>query len=615
MSCAPEKLGLLLAGALEADEEERLLAHLEGCRDCAIELAALGSLEDELERLAPAPAAAPGARWWLVALAACVAAALVLSWALRADGDRLLSGELLAGATVLGPGALLPPHQPLEARTLSRVRIGDVDLELAGSARIELRPAREIFLAEGEARCLMPVPADTFILSTGLAELWVFEDGERASEEEMRDVGIKLAVAATVVTVVVVSGTVIMKLNGDRAQPEWRLDAGDTAQIRADAGQLAELQDRLVASEDAVVEARAAADAASAEVERARAAETAAAARFEELQADYAALEQRLAAAEQALAAAGQATPPPEVASPEPQPEDGLPFSYGGWGELAELREADWEDLGGAMQALAWDLLPAYLEGVASGNLDRQLAIEVTKENAKLQGLALGLNGKLPTHQSGNGEYTHPIVLANLMAAQLEAMQQPLDAAQLRAIEALGERYDADQARLNASYDASTLTLQKPLDELALKAEFSASLEQLLRAEQRALVIHPEYHHVYGVDLYSPVLMAPVEDLVGASDLDDLREELIDTAAERWSIPRADLEALPAVFQTWVANLGPLEPVPASQKQFFTLSNATLAGAAQLQAMRDLEQLLGLDEEAARPLRDEAGLLVPRLIE
>ena len=46
--------------------------------------------------------------------------------------------------------------------------------------------------------------------------------------------------------------------------------------------------------------------------------------------------------------------------------------------------------------------------------------VKVAQSNAVLQQLAFAVNGQLPTHATGNGEYTHPVVVANMAAEHLE---------------------------------------------------------------------------------------------------------------------------------------------------------------------------------------------------
>ncbi len=66
---------------------------------------------------------------------------------------------------------------------------------------------------------------------------------------------------------------------------------------------------------------------------------------------------------------------------------------------------------------------------------------------------------KLPSAAKFNGESTHPITLANIVAALLKQAGNPLTADQVAAINRLGEDYEGQYANLVRGYGADTLRM------------------------------------------------------------------------------------------------------------------------------------------------------------
>src|SRR5687767_4808876 len=69
--------------------------------------------------------------------------------------------------------------------------------------------------------------------------------------------------------------------------------------------------------------------------------------------------------------------------------------------------------------------------------------------------------GKIPSQAPFNGEFTHPLVVANLTGALLEAAGMPLSEAQAAAIARLGEDYERQYDQKQAEYGADTPALKK----------------------------------------------------------------------------------------------------------------------------------------------------------
>src|SRR5581483_10293454 len=127
----------------------------------------------------------------------------------------------------------------------------------------------------------------------------------------------------------------------------------------------------------------------------------------------------------------------------------------------ALAKVTNWKELAEACRDLG-PIIKQVIDAQAKGEqIPSDTLKKLVDANGKLQGLAAAVNGHFPTHTPGNGEYTHPYVLGNLMAKQLELAGLPLDDGQVDAIAQIGADFDARYATLQAGYGDSTLLLEK----------------------------------------------------------------------------------------------------------------------------------------------------------
>jgi hypothetical protein len=243
----------------------------------------------------------------------------------------------------------------------------------------------------------------------------------------------------------------------------------------------------------------------------------------------------------------------------------------------------------------------------------RELQIDIARENQRLVQVALAINGKLPTHaQSGNGEYTHPLVTANLIRETAAVGGQPLDDAQTDALARIGADYERDWAQLQATYGSGTLELQKVLDELALKQQANERMRQVLNAAQVAALGDGDVQDVVMTDLLSPgLLLAGIAGPVTAPSRDALKAELVTTCKQLYGITDDEARAAGAAFDAWLAELGPLDPLPAPVASAFTVPQALVAGRAQLRAVQSFEH--SVSDAARLKIRGNPVFVVPRV--
>lgn len=295
--------------------------------------------------------------------------------------------------------------------------------------------------------------------------------------------------------------------------------------------------------------------------------------------------------------------------------ESSLAISFGDWGALKELQEAKWPELAAAIRAMDADLV-GVMQAAASGKEPEPGAmIRVQNENAKLAAYAISLIGKLPSHVQGNGAYTHPVSLSNLVSAYLDLEEVPFDDAQRERIAALGEEYEADWKRVNGEYGDETYAMQKLLDELELKRDFTKRMNSLLDAEQHARIDKPDVRDRVYVDTLSPALNLTMATApVAVKSKEELRGALAKAVAQQYGLDEASV-ARSRALDGWIEEVDPLlAPVPESVVQIYTLDEALAAGRAQLRALQALTDELALPDEKRALLMSGRFVLVPRVV-
>ena len=292
-------------------------------------------------------------------------------------------------------------------------------------------------------------------------------------------------------------------------------------------------------------------------------------------------------------------------------------LSFGEHASLEEIAQANWREMAEAAHAmgpLSIDLIDKLEKG--EDLQTSSLPIDLARENQKLVPFALKLNGKLPTHASGNGEFTHPIAHWNLLAERLDLAGIPLSERQIRDLNRLGEDYDRDWTALQDGYGADALDIEKVLDELEIKKKYSDRIEDRLTAKQKDVIVNPVYRHMYAVDVHSPMLIIvgraitvkkPTKDEVGASAYRKF--------VEGFGLEDAGVAKESPIFDRWLHAVDPiLEPVSAQAADLFRYTEAIIAGRAQVAAMKEVLASFPLDDGTRSKIRSYGGLVVPRLI-
>jgi hypothetical protein len=291
-------------------------------------------------------------------------------------------------------------------------------------------------------------------------------------------------------------------------------------------------------------------------------------------------------------------------------------IGYGDWGEIKELRETDFKDVGAAVNEMN-PLLKELADATREGREPQASTWEKIGENNRRILSQYGkILGKLPTHTGYNGEFTHPVYLMNMLAAQLEAAEDPLSDEQQADLVRHGEEYDRRWTETQQGYDDRTWYLQKLLDEAELKEWFIARMFEVTTPAQEGLARPAATKGLIGLDLYSSGLMlgGNIAPVIG-SDLQSVRASLRSQLMESPGLTEAQLDASGHVFDDWMAAL-PQQLVPraATEAQFHRTAEAISSGRAQLTALKALESAHAVTDEDSAKYRSVRRIAIPLVV-
>lgn len=175
-----------------------------------------------------------------------------------------------------------------------------------------------------------------------------------------------------------------------------------------------------------------------------------------------------------------------------------LAIAGGKFDDLEAFRDADWPLMAiavGEINEAVLAMFEGFENGAADG--DPEAIRKAQQANAKLIPLAAALMGKIPTEVlNGNGEFSHPLVVSNLVDSILEHAEAPLSDAQRGAISELVESFDSAYAERKAPLREESPRLARIVEELLLKRDFKQGLEDLLSDDQLTVVAVPGIHNL-----------------------------------------------------------------------------------------------------------------------
>jgi hypothetical protein len=297
-----------------------------------------------------------------------------------------------------------------------------------------------------------------------------------------------------------------------------------------------------------------------------------------------------------------------------PKPRSPLPVEFGPWPEIEDIANADWDELGGA----AGDMTPILVEleeAIRRGeSLPQARLEELQQHNMKLVRHHLLLNEKLPTHAQVNGEFSHPISLANMLDAQLKQAGHPLTDVQRAAISAHGKTFDALWERAQQGYTDSTFRLEKIIEEVELKQWFNERMMSELTSEQRETAVPSQIAGYVGLDLYSPGLLFQASMMpVTERDEQELPDALKDRLEDAYGLATERLDAAEHLFTHWLQQY-PAKQATGHEGALFHVDEVLAAARGQLAVMKELHAVYAETDEQRAAIASSATVFVPRLL-
>lgn len=614
-----------LTGALDATQQAQIEGHLPECPACSEELSALLELSEQLGELAPAaaqsdapdtppqlklhgagadrPRVHDGGGWRWVAVLSAAALLLAASVLWRQPAARVV----VAGAEV----RRLVPGESLVATGPSRLLLPcGSEVEVETGATLRLLGRRELALDTGVGWFRVAKAEEPFLVRARGTRVRVLGTSFRVEVKEI-DMNPKQGAAlGAAVFVAVATGVVLFET--DQGSEELRAGQGARATTAGVITRLTTDEDvakRLLPLEQAKAEL----EAENLELRQ----------RQQALQAQVAKLETQLASRDLS-SPEGSDTQTPDTQTPEPKttPVEAKPKSQGlrirvsGVEQNEALATVNWSRAGeGAVEIVPH--LEAVWEAIQGGKpIDPEVQKTIYKANQKLVEVILEIQGKVPTHTAGNGEFTHPLVLVNLMAEHLKRAGEPFQADQITSLSRVGDDYQIAWDLAQSRYGKATPRLRKLADELRLKRDAMAKVEGVLTAAQRAVVIFDKIRHINQLDIYSPIMAVIMNAKpLGVTEQAPLRESLERVVASQWTLNAADLAAAGPTLDAWARALEPhLVTCPPNLAGSFTLPEALRSVTAQADAADELLRVLGPDSAAAKAILNAQAFSVPRRV-
>ncbi|MCA8913889.1 MAG: hypothetical protein KDB90_00655 [Planctomycetes bacterium] len=326
-----------------------------------------------------------------------------------------------------------------------------------------------------------------------------------------------------------------------------------------------------------------------------------------ELEAEKAKLEGKIDELNTALEAAAQ----PEGKTGE------LPVSFGKWGEVEGLRNANWKEIGDVytkLDAILKERVTALREGRQP---DPEGPKQIAALNVKLQNHLVSFFNKLPSNSGPNGQFTHPANTVNTLAGQLAAAGVPLSDDQIEQLKKLGEEYDERWDALQKGYTDATWDLEKVVDECELKEWFHDEMFKVCTSQQKAVAIAPEIEGIAGIDFYSTgiVLQMGYIHPVTVNELAQVKPQLREWIAGQTALAAETLDAADYLFDDWVnalsAQLAPKAEIDASLVPTWDILHA---GRAQLNFMKALRDSYAATPEAKKKIAAIRQIALPQVV-
>lgn len=338
-----------------------------------------------------------------------------------------------------------------------------------------------------------------------------------------------------------------------------------------------------------------------------------------ELEAEIARLHQRLAEATTERTAAAPAAAPTDATPAKPADAAATPpaavsaaFVDARYAEV--LAKVDWAKIGEVTKEMQPMLVELLKQAAETGKPSTELALKLQELNGKLVSQVPAMLQSGAPGFGPNGSYTHPLFVANSLAATLAAGGKTLDANQLAAIDGLVKSFAAENDAVAAA--PRGFELERLLAEAEMKDRFFAEVTSRLTPDQQAMLYPRDMAEYDGANLFGSGLMVrPYSAAIPAKDPADFARLATNRLTEDLGLDDAATARVRSILEASAtrATESFSMPVDATEKAMRMMRKGRAAAAlrAQLDAMRAIERDGGLTPDQLAKLRKAQQILVP----
>lgn len=339
--------------------------------------------------------------------------------------------------------------------------------------------------------------------------------------------------------------------------------------------------------------------------------------RTAELEAEIARLQQRLTEATTERTAAAPTTndvaaTPTEAAATPPPAAVSAAFVDARYAEV--LAKVDWAKIGEVTKEMQPMLVELLKQAAETGKPSTELALKLQELNGKLVSQVPAMLQSGAPGFGPNGAYTHPLFVANSLAATLAAGGKTLDPNQLAAIDGLVKSFAAENDAVAAA--PRGFELERLLAETEMKDRFFAEVTSRLTPDQQAMLYPRDMAEYDGANLFGTGLMVrPYAAAIPAKDPADFARLASNRMTEDLGLDDAAAARVRSILEASAtrATESFAMPVDATEKTMRMMRKGRAAAAlrAQLDAMRAIERDGGLTADQLAKLRKAQQILVP----
>jgi len=275
-----------------------------------------------------------------------------------------------------------------------------------------------------------------------------------------------------------------------------------------------------------------------------------------------------------------------------------------------ELALVNWDVLGENVVEFTGLIVRLLAVIEEDGVRPREMEKEKERRNGILLREAVKVWGALPAHD-GTLPHTHPVFMANAVAAALHYVEQPLSGEQAALIVRELEAFLAADTARRSGYSDATMALTRLLAESEMKERTLARIRAILTKSQREALFPRETRDRVGLDLYSPGLMwAGTERIrrISCADGADLAEKLAPGLQEAMHVSESEFESFRGILVRWADAL-PSEAF--HDAGTLRIEELHAAARATERLLRDIETGLPANEKRSAVIRYSTAVMLP----